>query len=224
MVSGQSYRDGRVMGYKKTVSVDMSNISTGQYLQLSGSNFIGNTPTGGGAAFPIGSIFMAVVSTNPATLLGYGTWVAFGAGRMLIGHNAGDPDFDTVEETGGAKTSAAILAHTHPITDPGHNHTQNSHNHTQNSHNHTQDSHLHTIGTGTTDGTPGIDSATTSSTLRNTGSTTATNQATTATNQAATATNNSNTTGITGTASAGSGTSFPIMNPYIVVYLWKRTA
>ena len=28
----------------------------------------------GGQAFPVGSVFLAVVATDPATLLGYGTW------------------------------------------------------------------------------------------------------------------------------------------------------
>jgi microcystin-dependent protein len=55
-------------------------------------------------AWPVGSVFIAVVSTNPATLLGYGTWSAFGAGRVLVSLDAGQAEFDTVEETGGAKT------------------------------------------------------------------------------------------------------------------------
>jgi collagen type VII alpha len=57
------------------------------------------------AAWPIGSIFMSVLSTTPATLLGFGTWAAFGAGKCLIGQNANDTDFDVAEETGGAKTN-----------------------------------------------------------------------------------------------------------------------
>ena len=63
-------------------------------------------PGGGAAAFPVGAIFISVDSTNPATSLGYGTWVAFGAGRVLVGLDSGDTDFDTVEETGGAKTAS----------------------------------------------------------------------------------------------------------------------
>ena len=55
------------------------------------------------AAFPVGSVFISVVSTNPATLLGYGTWTALASGRVLIGLDSGDTDFDTVLETGGAK-------------------------------------------------------------------------------------------------------------------------
>ena len=52
----------------------------------------------GGEAFPVGSVYLAVVSTNPATLLGYGTWSALGAGRVLMGVDAGQSG----EETGGS--------------------------------------------------------------------------------------------------------------------------
>jgi hypothetical protein len=54
--------------------------------------------------WPIGSVFTSVVSTNPATLLGFGTWAAIAAGRVLVGLDSGDANFDTVEETGGSKT------------------------------------------------------------------------------------------------------------------------
>jgi hypothetical protein len=78
------------------------------------------------ASYPIGSIYMnAGVATNPATLLGFGTWAAFGAGRVIVGFNAGDTLFDTLEETGGSK-DAVVVSHTHiaasVVADPGHTH------------------------------------------------------------------------------------------------------
>jgi hypothetical protein len=72
--------------------------------------------------YPVGSIYInAGVTTNPATLLGFGTWVAFGAGRVMVGLNAADSAFDTLQETGGSK-DAVVVSHTHGITDPGHLH------------------------------------------------------------------------------------------------------
>jgi hypothetical protein len=59
------------------------------------------------AVWPIGSVFISVLSTDPATLLGFGTWSAIGAGRVLVGQNVADTDFDVLEETGGAKTVAS---------------------------------------------------------------------------------------------------------------------
>ena len=72
-------------------------------------------------AYPIGSVYInASNATNPASLLGFGTWSAFGAGRTLVGIDSGDTDFDTVEETGGAKTHTLSVAempsHTHNLT------------------------------------------------------------------------------------------------------------
>jgi len=75
--------------------------------------------------YPVGSIYTnASVSTNPATLLGFGTWVAFGAGRVMVGLDAGNAAFDTAEETGGSANSI-VVSHTHTatVTDPGHAHT-----------------------------------------------------------------------------------------------------
>ena len=74
--------------------------------------------------YPVGSIYInAGVSTNPATLFGFGTWVAFGAGRVMVGLNGSDSLFDTLEETGGSK-NATLVSHTHSATvsDPGHAH------------------------------------------------------------------------------------------------------
>ena len=53
--------------------------------------------------YPVGSIYInASVSTNPATLLGFGTWTAFGSGRVPVGYNASDSNFNAAEKTGGA--------------------------------------------------------------------------------------------------------------------------
>lgn len=72
--------------------------------------------------YPIGTIYTSVVSTNPNTLFGFGTWVAFASGKTLIGVDGSDTIFDTVEETGGSK-DAIVVSHTHTLTDPGHSHT-----------------------------------------------------------------------------------------------------
>jgi hypothetical protein len=71
-------------------------------------------------AYPVGSIYLSVSSTNPSSLFG-GTWVAFAAGKMLVGVDANQTEFDTVEETGGAKTktlnTTEIPSHSHVIPD-----------------------------------------------------------------------------------------------------------
>jgi len=40
-------------------------------------------------SYPVGSIYMSTVSTNPNTLFGFGTWVAYGVGRVLISAGTG---------------------------------------------------------------------------------------------------------------------------------------
>lgn len=52
--------------------------------------------------YPIGSIYMSVNDTNPATFLG-GTWVRWGQGRVPVGVNENDSDFETPEKEGGEK-------------------------------------------------------------------------------------------------------------------------
>jgi Baseplate structural protein Gp10, C-terminal domain len=74
---------------------------------------------GGGTPWPIGAVFVSVVATNPARLLGVGTWQAVGAGRVLVGIDAADPTFDTVRATGGAATVTLT-----ELQIPSHTHTQ----------------------------------------------------------------------------------------------------
>ena len=53
--------------------------------------------------YPVGSIYMSVKSTSPATLFG-GTWVRWGNGRVPVGVDASQKEFNSVEKIGGEKT------------------------------------------------------------------------------------------------------------------------
>lgn len=70
--------------------------------------------------YPVGSIYInASDSTSPATLFGFGTWEAFGEGRVMVG-KAASGTFDTAGATMGAEThtlTAGEMAHTHPVSD-----------------------------------------------------------------------------------------------------------
>ena len=69
--------------------------------------------------YPVGSIYMSTSSTNPSSLFG-GTWVAWGSGRVPVGINTGDGNFNTVEKTGGTATEtlsvSQIPSHSHTFT------------------------------------------------------------------------------------------------------------
>lgn len=97
-----------------TVTASGNVNTTGGELQINGTNVLEKV-------YPVGSIYInATVNTNPATLLGFGTWVAFGAGKVIVGLDSSDTDFDTAEETGGAKThtltTSEIPSHTHSLS------------------------------------------------------------------------------------------------------------
>lgn len=69
-------------------------------------------------AWPVGSVFIHTTNVNPATLLGVGTWVRYANGRVLVGVDENQAEFDSVGETGGAKTHTLTLTeipnHSHP--------------------------------------------------------------------------------------------------------------
>lgn len=138
------------------------------------------------ALYPVGSIYTnATNSTNPGTLLGFGTWTAFGAGRVMVGFDSGDPSFDSAEETGGSK-DAIVVSHTHTatVTDPGHVHSFSA---------------VQQIG-----GSYLAFSSTGQQAVTNTASAT---------------------TGITvSNSTEGSSGTNANLQPYITVYMWKRTA
>jgi hypothetical protein len=146
--------------------------------------------------YPVGSIYInAGVTTNPGTLLGFGTWTAFGAGRVMVGLNGSDTLFDTLEETGGSK-DAVVVSHTHTatstVTDPGHNHTLSGRQHAGDS------GSLNEFGD---DLAPEVYSNNTSVKTATTGISVATT-----------------------VASTGSSATNANLQPYITVAMWKRTA
>lgn len=147
------------------------------------------------SVYPVGSIYInAGVTTNPATLLGFGTWAAFGAGRVMVGLDGSDALFDTLEETGGSK-DAIVVSHTHTatstVTDPGHIHTLTGRNHSASSGNATE------FGDGASSGWSNTDS------VQNA------------------VTGISVSTAVASTGSSGTNAN---LQPYITVAMWKRTA
>ena len=75
-----------------TINTDVTNIKNGNNIE---NIMLSN--------YPVGSIYLSVDSANPSTKFG-GTWVAWGAGRVPVGINETDSDFNAVEKTGGEKT------------------------------------------------------------------------------------------------------------------------
>ena len=57
--------------------------------------------------YPVGSIYQSTSSANPSTFMG-GTWERFGNGRVLVGVDENDADFNTSGKTGGGKVLAGL--------------------------------------------------------------------------------------------------------------------
>lgn len=171
--------------------------------------------------YPVGSIYInATNATNPGTLLGFGTWSAFGAGRVPVGFNAADPLFDSAEETGGSK-DATVVSHTHTGTTGG-----QSANHSHSGTTDAAGTHQHSVyhvqaGTATSD--LGVH-ANAGNRVENSGTIAKTTEAgshahTFSTGGVSADHNHSFTT-----ASAGSSGTNANLQPYITVFMWKRTA
>lgn len=155
--------------------------------------------------YPVGSIYMSVSSTNPSTYFG-GTWVAWGSGRVPVGINTSDSNFNTVEKTGGASTvtltASQMPSHTHTFT--GSSTTTNS-----------AGGHTHNIGRDTDGG-----SGSSRYTVHKAGASGA--QGTSPTSSAGAHTHTLTPKGKNG--NTGGGGSHNNLQPYIVCYMWKRTA
>jgi hypothetical protein len=72
------------------------------------------------AMMPVGFVVTLGVSTNPNTLYGFGTWTQI-TGKVIVGLDSGQTEFDALNETGGAKTvtltSNEMPSHNHGITE-----------------------------------------------------------------------------------------------------------
>lgn len=71
---------------------------------------------------PVGIILETTEQSTAAAFesaIGFGTWEAYGSGRVTVGIDSGQTEFDTIQETGGAKTHTLdvteIPAHTHNL-------------------------------------------------------------------------------------------------------------
>lgn len=113
----KAYSFNGMRGIATSLATNSDEYAASSKLTNSLSNELKNL---GQKLFPKGSIFLTTENINPGTFLG-GTWVAWGSGRVPVGINTSDTNFNTPEKTGGAST---------------HNHTVNSHNHTTPSHRH----------------------------------------------------------------------------------------
>ena len=140
-------------------------------------------------AYPIGSIYISTVSTNPNTLFGFGTWVAFGAGRVLIGNGGGF----TAGATGGS-ADAVVVSHTHTATTTS----------TDSGHTHQEQYSGGSAGGGNGISNSSVSAYTASSVYTATGYASITSSTTV------------DSTGVSGTNAN--------LQPYVVVYMWNRTA
>lgn len=139
------------------------------------------------ALYPVGSYYINETdSTNPGTLLGFGTWVAV-ADKFIVGKGSGT--FATAGSTGGAETVDS--SHTHGLT--------------------------------AAYGKWDLTATTTYAKRKATASWTAGNQQT---GQSWGGSSTSRTTAMElgGTTDSGGSSTLDILPPYIVAYIWKRTA
>lgn len=152
----------------------------------------------------VGKIIIDTKNVNPATYLGFGTWQLWGSGRVPVGVDTSDSNFNTVEKTGGSNT------HNHNSGKTGgpSNNTTGSTALTINQipvHHHRFADYIVATGAGGTYTVPCISKATTAgSATQNTGG-----------GQGHTHTLNNHTHSIT----AGSN-----IQKYITCYMWKRTS
>ena len=181
--------------------------------------------------YPVGSIYITTTNTNPSSIVG-GTWQAFAQGRTLVGVDGSS--YTTSGVTGGdaikSITASNMAAHTHNASISGKVTSTFKGSSTTTSSN---GSHYHNIPVNTSgseakgysldiqgNGFGGRVIVYTYATTTNTSSSGSHNHTVTPAG-----TVSSTFKGTTAnTTSVGSGSSVNFQNPYITVYMWKRTA
>lgn len=159
--------------------------------------------------YPVGSIYMSTSSANPSATIG-GTWESWGAGRVPVGVDTSQTEFNTVQKEGGNKYMQS------------HNHSASGLSVATTSLSGTLDTRSITGSTsGFLTGASGIIDYTVQG-----GSSLSSHVAISAASRNAdrATINASHTHSISGsTASSGSGTG-QNLQPYITCYMWRRTA
>lgn len=175
--------------------------------------------------WPVGSIYISVNNANPASFFG-GSWTAFATGRTIVGVDTSQGEFNAVEKSGGHKE---LQSHAHGLNN--HVHSLNNHTHTVPNHVHTMQGagkHYHYLGInkdavqkGTSYNKPNnFESGSTSYKSNTTGNHSHTmNSSGTCT----TGGNSGNTGGNSGNTTSAGGGNAGNLQPYITVYMWKRT-
>ena len=185
--------------------------------------------------YPIGSIYITVTNANPSTTIG-GTWIAYGQGREIIGVGSNGTTNYSYNDSGGSSIKqlsvANLPSHTHTITPSGsitstfkgtsvNTNSTGAHTHTEPYGNASDE----VKGYGLRPGVSGVYiwdviMVATSITYLNVDSAGSHNHTMTPSGSVSSTFTGSSAT----TSSVGSTSSFSIQNPYITVYMWKRTA
>ena len=132
--------------------------------------------------YPVGSIYVnASTSSSPASLMGFGSWERYGQGRVLVSQNSSESEFNSLGETGGAKTHTLTTAQI-----PTHSHSINTHRYPRVEYYGGAEVNI----TAFDAGTPSPEGPSSTYASNNT----------------------------------GSGQSHNNLQPYITVYMWRRTA
>lgn len=186
------------------------------------------------ARHPVGSIIMSTKNANPSTYMGFGTWVAWGSGRVPVGIDIAQDEFNGVEKTGGEKnhalTMTELASHTHSFTPKGTTSVSGNHTHTPTVSVSQNGAHAHTspwrnrYEAGSGSGIMPTGQSGSSGNLTYTNS----SGAHTHTVSVSLAASGSHTHTFVGTmdttGSTGNGSAHNNLQPYITCYMWKRTA